>query len=139
MKTRVEITLEKRRRGYNCAQAVACTYCDLLGIDEDQAFRMLEGFGAGMGNMEHTCGAVSGAIALAGLKNSEGKNHPVSKAKTYQLSKQILNAFQERNQSTFCKELKGIGSGHQLRDCPGCITDAAKIVEQLLFNEKEEL
>ena len=39
METRVEKTLEKRRLGYNCAQAVACTYCDLFGVDEDQVFR----------------------------------------------------------------------------------------------------
>ncbi len=133
METRVEKILEKRRLGYNCAQAVACTYCDLFGVDEDQVFRMLEGFGAGMGSMEQTCGAVSGAIALAGMKNSGGKDHPVSKVKTYQLSKKILNAFKEKNQSAICYELKGAGTAQQLRDCQGCITDAAEIAEQVLF------
>ena len=35
MKTRVEKTQELHSRGYNCAQAVACAYCDLVGISED--------------------------------------------------------------------------------------------------------
>ena len=49
MESRVESTLVKREKGYNCAQAVACTYCDLLGVDEKTVFKAIEGFGAGMG------------------------------------------------------------------------------------------
>ena len=70
MKTRVEETTKRHQSGYNCAQAVACTYCDLVGMDEATMFRITEAMGLGMGNMEGTCGAVSGACILAGLKNS---------------------------------------------------------------------
>ena len=72
METRVQQTTERHRRGYNCAQAVACTYCDLFGLDEETAFRLTEGYGLGMGNMEGTCGALSAACLLAGMKNSTG-------------------------------------------------------------------
>lgn len=61
METRVEKAIEKRDRGYNCAQAVACTYCDLVGLDEKTMFKVIEGFGSGLANMHGTCGAVSGA------------------------------------------------------------------------------
>ncbi len=27
------------RKGYNCAQSVACAYCDLVGLDEQTAIR----------------------------------------------------------------------------------------------------
>ena len=74
METRVLKTIERHDKGYNCAQAVACTYCDLVGIDEETMFRITEGFGAGMGNMEGTCGAVSGACALAGLEAQHRKS-----------------------------------------------------------------
>ena len=37
METRVEKTIERHNKGYNCAQAVACTYCDLVGMDEEWA------------------------------------------------------------------------------------------------------
>ena len=49
MENRVEKTIERHKKGYNCAQAVVCTYCDLLNAEEQDAFRMSEGFGAGMG------------------------------------------------------------------------------------------
>ena len=66
MESRVQKTLENHKKGYNCAQAVACAYCDLVGMDEQSAFRATEAFGLGMGGMQATCGAVSGAVMLAG-------------------------------------------------------------------------
>ena len=33
MESRVEQAAERKMCGYNCAQAVACTYCDLAGIE----------------------------------------------------------------------------------------------------------
>ena len=38
METRVDKVAEKHKSGYNCAQAVACAYCDLVGIDEETMF-----------------------------------------------------------------------------------------------------
>lgn len=135
MKTRIEETVKRHNKGYNCAQAVACTYSDLVGMDEETLFRLTEAFGAGMGNMEGTCGAVSGACMLAGLKNSSGNLEiPNSKANTYKLSRAILNEFKNKNGSVICKELKGVETGKALRSCQDCIQDAAKIAEKILFD-----
>ena len=60
MESRVKETIVRHDKGYNCAQAVACTYCDLFGYKEEDVFRMTEGFGLGMGCMAGTCGALSG-------------------------------------------------------------------------------
>lgn len=136
METRVQETIKKHDKGYNCAQAVACTYCDLVGVDEETMFKVTEGFGAGMGNMEGVCGAVSGACALAGMKNSTGNmEKPDSKGRTYQLSKAIQEEFKSQNASVICRELKGVGTGKVLRSCPDCIMDAARIAEKILFEE----
>ena len=105
MESRVKETIVRHDKGYNCAQAVACTYCDLFGYKEEDVFRMTEGFGLGMGCMAGTCGALSGAVLLAGLKNSDGQiNAPKTKGKTYKLSRQLLERFQERCGSTICAE-----------------------------------
>jgi len=137
METRVKETIVRHDKGYNCAQAVACSYCDLVGVDEDTMFRLAEGLGLGMGCMEGTCGAVSGACVLAGMKNSLGsENAPKSKPGTYALSKQIVKRFIEQNSSSICKELKGIDTGVVLRSCPDCIMDAARIAEEVLFENE---
>ena len=40
MKSRVEETIQKHKKGYNCAQAVACTYCDMVGVDVNKKVRV---------------------------------------------------------------------------------------------------
>ena len=55
--SRVEHAIALHQKGYNCAQAVICTYADLFGIDEQTADKMSEGFGLGMGMME-VCGVL---------------------------------------------------------------------------------
>lgn len=137
MKSRIEETIKRHDKGYNCAQAVACTYCDLVGMDEATMFKMTEALGLGMGCMNGTCGAVSGACVLAGMKRSSGNlEHPDSKAQSYQLSREIVTSFEAKNHSSICKELKGVETGTVLRPCADCIKDAASIVEHILFDSE---
>ena len=110
MSNRVEKALENHGKGYNCCQAVACAYADLVGVDENLIFAAGEGFGAGMGGMQCTCGAVSGACMVAGLlKSSRNTKEPVTKGATYRVSREIVQKFGEKNGSVVCKDLKGIG------------------------------
>ncbi|MST68493.1 C_GCAxxG_C_C family protein [Clostridiales Family XIII bacterium RF-744-FAT-WT-3] len=119
--------------GYNCCQAVLLTFCDELGVDPVTAFKIGEGFGLGMGGMENTCGALSGAIMLAGLKNSDGDlDHPKTKAGTYRISRELTEAFKEKTGALVCRDLKGIDTGKVLCSCPKCIDSAVQIVEEIL-------
>ncbi|MDD6571175.1 MAG: C-GCAxxG-C-C family protein [Thermoflexaceae bacterium] len=131
--TKKEKAIELHDKRFNCCQAVACAFCEESGIDEQILFKAGEGFGLGMGCMEGTCGALSGAIMLAGLKNSDGNvDAPATKADTYKLSKELLNRFQEKTGSTVCKELKGVETGKMLCSCPDCIRAAVETVEEVL-------
>ena len=123
---------ELHEAGYNCAQAVACAVAPELGVDSDQLFRALEGFGLGMGDMSQTCGAVSGAVALVGLANSSGEDNPKSKGATYKVSREVSQRFAAKNGTTICRELKGIDTGAVVRSCAGCIDDAVRIVLDLI-------
>ena len=136
MEQHVERALENHHKGYNCAQAVACAYAELAGVDEETLFKMTEGFGFGMGDGKDVCGAITGAVTLAGFINSDGPvEKPGSKKKTYELARCIKQAFSEKNQTVYCHELKGIETGKVLRSCDGCIADAAEIANRMLFRE----
>lgn len=131
--TRVEKALENHKKGYNCSQSVACAFCDRAGLEEKDLFRIMEGFGLGGGDMQGTCGAVAGALAIAGLITSTGNLQcPDSKQKTYQTARELAAAFREKNGSTICKDLKGAETGKVLRSCDGCIEDAARLVCELI-------
>jgi C_GCAxxG_C_C family probable redox protein len=111
---------------------VACAFLPILDIDERTLYRITEGFGGGMGGYEGTCGAISGALTVASLLTSGGNPQQVTKVATYEIAKQVFDAFVAQNSSAICKDLRGLESGIELRSCPGCIEDAVKILQQAL-------
>ncbi len=132
MTDRIEKAVELRNtKGYNCAQAVLCAYADLYGLDEKTAYKIAEGFGSGMGGMGDTCGAVTAAFMLLGLKNSSGiVGDKSTRPDTYKKIRQTAQAFKEKGGSTVCRELKGEG-GRPVYPCPDCIRTAAEIFERM--------
>lgn len=51
----------------NCAQAVMKAFEDKLPVDADTLMKLGAGYAAGMGCMESTCGALIGAVMVAGI------------------------------------------------------------------------
>lgn len=131
--TKKELAIANHDRKFNCAQAVACAFAAEVGVDEKTLFQAAEGFGLGMGGMEATCGALSGAVMLAGFKSSDGDlQSPATKADTYKLSKEMVKCFKEKTGSCVCKELKGVETGKMLCSCPDCIRCGVEVVQEVL-------
>ena len=40
MNERAKKALEYHKKGYNCSQAVACSFCEEFGVDEETMFRI---------------------------------------------------------------------------------------------------
>lgn len=130
---RVERALEAHERGFNCAQCVMHACCDLAGIDEDIAFRMLEGFGGGMGNNTQTCGALSGAVAVVSYALSEGPDNPKHKFETYKVVGPLVEEFRSlAGGSTICAEIIGRTGGPVLHPCSACIADGVRLATNAL-------
>ncbi|MDO4517948.1 MAG: C-GCAxxG-C-C family protein, partial [Bacillota bacterium] len=107
--------LELHKKGFNCAQCASCVFAEELGMEEKDLFRIMEGFGFGMGNME-TCGAVSAMTAVAGMRESDGNlEAPRTKKASYKASKAMIEEFQKKNGSIICREIKGVDTGKVLR------------------------
>ncbi len=121
--------IENHHKGYNCAQAVVCAFADKTDFTEDELFRLSEAFGFGMG-IQSVCGAVSAMVFLAGLEKSIGadKIPETNKKESYKFAKELIEAFEEKNQTAICERLKG----EKIRSCDGCIEDAVKILEEKL-------
>jgi len=120
MENKIEEARARKRSGeHNCAQAVACTYSDLAGLDEETLLA------ATHATMEGTCGALTEAAVVVGLATGD-------RARSRVLIKDIMENFRKRNGSTVCRELKGIGTGCPLRQCEDCVADAAEFLEEAL-------
>ena len=87
MSKKVEQAMAFHDKGYNCAQAVACSFCEEFGIDQETMFRVSEGFGLGMGMMD-MCGAVTGMLMVIGMENSVGNLDGKSRVKEIHIRKQ---------------------------------------------------
>ncbi len=121
-----------REKGYNCAQAVAGTFIERLDIEEEVLFRLMEGFGGGMGGHQATCGALSGAIAIIGLLNSGGTPEAGTKAATYALATRAAESFLTTCGSLVCKEILGDETGVALTSCERCIEHSVELVQALM-------
>lgn len=126
MESRINEAVERKRSGkYNCAQAVACTYCDVAGVDADTMRNLVNAFGAGMGSSDGTCGALVGAGVVLGMVRRD-------RAAAMRDMKTMVTSFKAQNGSVTCRDLKGIDSGAPLRHCNDCVADAATFLEAQL-------
>ena len=131
-----EKAVANHKKKYNCAQAVACAFCDKLGRDEKEVFELMEAFGLGMGTMG-TCGAVSAMAAVVGMVESDGAlDAPKTKKESYKAMKALTEKFKEKNGTVVCKELKGVETKKVIRSCDGCVQDAAEPLEEYLEQKK---
>ncbi len=131
MSERIKLADELHRKGYNCSQSVAVACADLVDVPKETLFKATEGFGFGMGTMDGTCGALTGALLIAGLKNSTGNlESPKSKGATMKISKAMLTNFREKSGAIICRELKGVDTGKMLCSCPDCIKHGVEVVEE---------
>ena len=114
----------------NCAQAVLKAFEDKLPVDADTLMKLGAGYAAGMGCMESTCGALIGAVMVAGVV-TDGKGTP-------RISKELLQNFQEKCGATICKDLKGVETGAPLCPCPECVRNAVLALGEVLgeYDEK---
>lgn len=108
----------------NCAQAVLKAFEDKLPVDADTLMKLGAGYAAGMGCMESTCGALIGAVMVAGAA-TDGKGTP-------RISKELLQNFQEKCGATICKDLKGVETGAPLCPCPECVRNAVLALGEVL-------
>lgn len=95
-------------KSLNCAQSVLLAYVQDINLDQKTALCIARGFGGGM-TMGETCGAVTGAYMVLGLKiNNEGKTYDQIKAESKAAVRKFNDLFLARHGSLKCKELLGV-------------------------------
>lgn len=109
----VEERVERARNyftsGYNCAQAVAMAFNDVMEMDVNMVARIAAPFGGGMGRMREVCGTVSGMTLVAGAisPSIDPKNMDERKA-NYALVQNFAAQFRAENGDIICRRLLGL-------------------------------
>jgi C_GCAxxG_C_C family probable redox protein len=126
----------------NCAQNVLTTFCEALGLDRHTALKLTLGFGGGIGGMGKTCGAVTGAFMVLGLRLPLTQyNAQEMRTEVHRVIDEFKEKFIAIHGSLDCKDLLGcdVGTvegaltakenGLYTTICPGLVHDAVKILE----------
>jgi len=133
------------KKGFNCSQTLLSVFAPDFGVDQETAYRVACAFGGGMGGSGETCGAVTGALMVLGLKYgmTDFRNQQ-AKEETYAVALRFLQEFALRHKSTRCRDLLGRDiSTPEMRArakadglfetlCPAFVRDAVQIVERLV-------
>lgn len=145
MKTKEEIAIESFRSGLNCAQSVVAAFADELQYDRKFALTISCGFGGGMGRLQETCGALTGAYMVFGIdrcrKFSDNKER---KNVTYSAIQELTEEFRAIHGTTDCRslincDLRTEEGQKYLKDnnlhevvCEKCILDSIRLTEKIL-------
>ena len=106
MKDYASYAAELFEGGYNCAQAVAVAFSDVIGLEPKAAAAMASSFGGGMGRMREVCGAVSGMLLVAGiLYGYDTPGDDEVKAAHYQRVQEMAGQFRAEAGSIICREI----------------------------------
>ena len=144
----IELALTRFAGGFNCCQAVFSAFASDLGVDEGIALQISSGFGGGMARMGETCGAVTGAMMVLGLKYGSASPDPKVKEQVYDLIRQFADRFKARNGSLLCRDLIDCDistpKNHQIAVernlfttvCPTLLRDAVEILEKMLAKDR---
>jgi C_GCAxxG_C_C family probable redox protein len=137
--------LSNFRAGMNCAQAVLTAFSDHLNFDYDSALAISSGFGGGMGRLQETCGAATGAFMVLGIYNSEKfTDNTEQKDHTYAMIQEFNKRFTAIHKTSNCRMLLGIDlkmeKGRQaMKDqdlsekvCARCVLDSITILRDLM-------
>ncbi len=142
--TRIEEAKALFSQGFSCSQAVVAAFAPSLGLDRDTALKIASGFGGGMGRLAETCGAVTGAFMVLGLKCGSATTDKQAKETIYALVRELAQRFKGVHGSLLCRDLLGCNlntaEGLALAQekklfstvCPPYVETAATILEEML-------
>ncbi len=131
--------------GFSCSQAILSTYGSEFRLEREIALKIATGFGGGIGRLGKTCGVISGAVMVIGLKYGNfKKGDNQTKEKTYEHVREFINRFETLNGSIVCNELLDcdINTPEGLKNainkkvfktiCPNLVRTASEILEEIL-------
>ncbi len=139
----ISTAIENLSAGYSCSEAVLLTYGPQLGLEQELAFKIASGFGGGMGFMGETCGAVTAAYMVIGLRyGASNLMDNYSRDITYVSVADFAEKFKRRNGFTYCKDLiegvdmSTIEGRNEIREkgkVPQIVSDAIMILEEIFI------
>ena len=109
MSLKQDQAVETFKSGCNCAQAVLTSFSDILKMDKTELMAVSAGFGGGMGKLQETCGAATGAYMVFSIHRSHSApDNQYAKDESALMIRRFSKRFSEIEGATNCKKLIGV-------------------------------
>jgi C_GCAxxG_C_C family probable redox protein len=100
------MALANGNNGCSCSEAIMTAFSKGYGLDRGMAMRLASGFWGGMGLMGETCGAITAAFMIIGLKfGTDDITDSYSRQNTYLMVAEFAERFEKMKGSIRCREL----------------------------------
>jgi len=132
------------RLKYNCAQSVILAFPELIKGSEETVLMQAFGFGGGMGRLQETCGALTGAYMVIGLWKGSGTPDEVRKESINKSIQDITAEFRSEWGTVYCRDLLGLdlntAEGQELHNslqqrekvCEKCVISAVNLLSDII-------
>jgi len=134
--------------GYNCSQAIALAFSDILPYSKEELSKMVCSFGGGISRLRETCGVVTTIAFIMGIiYGYETPEEGAVKMEQYSRVQEVIKRFENKFGSLSCGSLLNI-KGHEepkptprtpsfykVRPCGKFINYGAYILQEYLDND----
>lgn len=104
--TKREIAENLFDNGCNCSQAVLLTFAEQFGMNRNDAIALSVPFGGGMSKQGKTCGCLSGALMVIGLRYGKDSTTVIAnRGNAYNKGKDFIKLFNDKFHATECRDL----------------------------------
>ena len=143
-----DLAKNKFDSGFNCAQSVLTPFARQMNIDVNTALKLSSGFGAGMGRTQGTCGALTGAYMVLGLKFGKQFPDDASNEKVVKMIQDITHKFESEHGFTSCSDLLKVDlkteegqATFNMKNlhttvCTHCVNSAVSLLEEIIEENK---
>jgi C_GCAxxG_C_C family probable redox protein len=140
--TKIQHAVDLLLGGYMCSESIVMAFADGHGLAPETVARAAYGFAGGM-TQGKTCGAVTGAIMIIGLKYGPGlRRDPYVRDRCIQLIQEFCHRFRIRRQTLECRTIlsmnqidfndpEAMKTLRAKKLCDKIVRDAAEILEAL--------
>jgi C_GCAxxG_C_C family probable redox protein len=138
-----EEMLALKNQGFNCSQIIIKMGLDLLGKDNPDLVKSMQGLAGGLGYTGDVCGALTGAVCLLGLYAGKGSAETPEDPRLLFMVEDLVKWFKEDCTKEYggihCLDIVNDDSQKMATRCPLLIEDCYQKAKELLVENGYDL
>jgi len=139
----IDQLMELRKQGFYCSQILMLQGLELMGKNNPDLIRAMQGLAGGLGFTGELCGALTGGASLLGLYAGKGTPEQEEDPRLIFMAEDLVKWFKTEYGEQFggirCEEILDGSSQNQTKRCPVMVAGVLQKVKELLVENGFDL